>query len=89
MSNLESDYLEDDSVSAVSEQVGRGSGNEKSSRGKGGLESASNKRMRLANINPWTLRYNDEALESKVIFFFVLESHYFFFVQWLTIHLLN
>ncbi|XP_011505065.1 PREDICTED: adenylate cyclase type 8 [Ceratosolen solmsi marchali] len=65
VTNLESDYLEDDAVSTKSEQVTRGSGNEKSSKGLGGIESASNKRMRLANINPWTLRYNDESLESK------------------------
>ncbi|XP_032455666.1 adenylyl cyclase 78C [Nasonia vitripennis] len=63
VSNLESDYLEDDAGSAKSEQVTRGSGNEKTT--KGGIESVSNKRMRLANINPWTLRYNDESLESK------------------------
>lgn len=31
-----------------------------------GIEFASNKRMRSANINTWTLRYNDESLESKV-----------------------
>ncbi|XP_014216036.1 adenylate cyclase type 8-like isoform X2 [Copidosoma floridanum] len=66
VTNLESDYLEDDSVSAKSEQMTRSSANEKANRsGVGGIEFASNKRMRLANINPWTLRYNDEALESK------------------------
>ncbi|KAJ8684167.1 hypothetical protein QAD02_019959, partial [Eretmocerus hayati] len=63
MSNLETEYLEDDATSTKSEPVTRGSANEK--RTKSGLEVASNKRMRLANINPWTLRYNDEALESK------------------------
>ena len=66
MSNLESDYLEDDAGSAKSEQVTRGSATDKSTKSTGGIESVSNKRMRLANINPWTLRYNDESLESKV-----------------------
>lgn len=68
MTNLESEYLEDDAVSAKSEQIApRGASIEKPTRsGTGGVESASNKRMRLANINPWTLRYNDESLESKV-----------------------
>ncbi|XP_058793697.1 adenylyl cyclase 78C-like [Phymastichus coffea] len=65
VSNLESDYLETDSVSAKSEQVTRGSEKEKSIKMANGMEMVSNKRMRLANINPWTLRYNDEALESK------------------------
>ncbi|XP_012527776.2 adenylyl cyclase 78C isoform X2 [Monomorium pharaonis] len=32
---------------------------------KNAIETASNKRMRSANINTWTLRYNDESLESK------------------------
>ncbi|XP_014225754.1 adenylate cyclase type 8-like isoform X1 [Trichogramma pretiosum] len=47
-----------------------GSANEKTSKAmggglSGGIETISNKRMRIANINPWTLRYNDETLESK------------------------
>lgn len=66
VSNLESDYLETDSVSAKSDQGTRGSEKDKSLRMANGMEMVSNKRMRLANINAWTLRYNDEALESKV-----------------------
>lgn len=74
MSNLESEYLEDDAVSMKSEQVApRGASIEKATKSATmGVESASNKRMRLANINPWTLRYNDESLESKVIKVFTL-----------------
>ena len=66
-SNLDTEYLEDDAVSSKSEPINRGSGKENTSKGMGGIESISNKRMKLANINPWTLRYNDDGLESKVI----------------------
>lgn len=54
MSNLETEYLEDDEDEE---------GGEKRT---GGFETPSNKRMRLANINAWTLRYNDDSLEAKV-----------------------
>ncbi|XP_015114264.1 adenylyl cyclase 78C isoform X1 [Diachasma alloeum] len=54
MSNLETEYLEDD-------EDEEGGGEKRP----GGYETASNRRMRLANINPWTLRYNDDSLESK------------------------
>ncbi|XP_076639098.1 adenylyl cyclase 78C isoform X5 [Colletes latitarsis] len=58
VSNLESEYLEEENGSAKS--------NKAAPPGlRAGLETASNKRMRLANINAWTLRYNDESLESK------------------------
>ncbi|XP_076282282.1 adenylyl cyclase 78C isoform X3 [Lasioglossum baleicum] len=60
VSNLESEYLE--------EENGTGKGKTASPADKlraAGLETASNKRMRSANINAWTLRYNDESLESK------------------------
>lgn len=68
LTNLESEYLEDDDVSIRSEKVTGGSTSDKQS--KGGLESVSNKRMRLANINAWTLCYNDDLLEKKVSTFF-------------------
>lgn len=55
MSNLEAE-LDDDE-----DEEGGGPGEKRT----GGFETASNKRMRLANINPWTLRYNDDSLESK------------------------
>ncbi|XP_033339591.2 adenylyl cyclase 78C isoform X1 [Megalopta genalis] len=58
VSNLESEYLEEEngskSKTAQAEKLKAA-----------GLETASNKRMRSANINAWTLRYNDESLESK------------------------
>ncbi|XP_017881980.1 adenylate cyclase type 8 isoform X3 [Ceratina calcarata] len=54
VSNLEADYLEEENGTSKSAKSPTA-----------GLESASNKRMRLANINTWTLRYNDESLESK------------------------
>lgn len=64
MSNLESEYLEEED--SVKTKIARTpSGDEKLTRSSQ-LESASNKRMRSANINAWTLRYNDESLESKV-----------------------
>ncbi|KAK0083227.1 hypothetical protein PV325_009156 [Microctonus aethiopoides] len=53
VSNLETEYLEDDEDEE---------GGEKRT---GGFETPSNKRMRLANINAWTLRYNDDSLEAK------------------------
>ncbi|XP_029674751.1 adenylyl cyclase 78C isoform X1 [Formica exsecta] len=62
VSNLESEYLEEEngqpakpSNKATSTTVEK----------KNAIETASNKRMRLANINAWTLRYNDESMESK------------------------
>lgn len=61
MSNLESEYLEEENGTAKTKASSPTSGEKK-----GALETASNKRMRLANINAWTLRYNDESLESKV-----------------------
>lgn len=54
ISNLESEYLEDENGVA------------KSTKAATEKETASNKRMRSANINAWTLRYNDESLETKV-----------------------
>ncbi|XP_029040483.1 adenylyl cyclase 78C-like isoform X1 [Osmia bicornis bicornis] len=57
VSNLESEYLEEENGSAKTNKANA----EKAA----GLETASNKRMRLANINAWTLRYNDESLELK------------------------
>ncbi|XP_076228761.1 adenylyl cyclase 78C isoform X2 [Nomia melanderi] len=60
VSNLESEYLEEENGS------GKGKGMSPADKLKAaGLETASNKRMRSANINAWTLRYNDESLESK------------------------
>ncbi|XP_044001211.1 adenylyl cyclase 78C isoform X1 [Aphidius gifuensis] len=56
MSNLEAELEDDD------DEEGGGQGEKRSG---GGFETASNKRMRLANINPWTLKYNDDNLESK------------------------
>ncbi|KOX78138.1 Adenylate cyclase type 8 [Melipona quadrifasciata] len=63
VSNLESEYLEEENGSAKSNKVASAASAEKLKAA--GLETASNKRMRLANINAWTLRYNDESLESK------------------------
>ncbi|EFN82018.1 Adenylate cyclase type 8 [Harpegnathos saltator] len=60
MSNLESEYLEEENGTAKSKSTSPTPGEKKA-----GLETASNKRMRSANINAWTLRYNDESLESK------------------------
>lgn len=63
MSNLESEYLEEENGTAKTNKAATPTtGVEK----KGAIETASNKRMRSANINTWTLRYNDESLESKV-----------------------
>ncbi|XP_043287752.1 adenylyl cyclase 78C isoform X2 [Venturia canescens] len=53
VSNLESDYYEEDN------------GSSKGTKTPLTGETVSNKRMRLANINRWSLRYNDESLESK------------------------
>lgn len=61
---MESEYLEEENGSAKSNKVASATSAEKLKAA--GLETASNKRMRLANINAWTLRYNDESLESKV-----------------------
>lgn len=58
VTNLEAEYLED-------EEDEQGTMGDKKSAAGGGFETASNKRMRLANINAWTLRYNDESLETK------------------------
>ncbi|XP_076661440.1 adenylyl cyclase 78C isoform X3 [Halictus rubicundus] len=60
VSNLESEYLEEENGSG---KVKIASPADKLRAA--GLETASNKRMRSANINAWTLRYNDESLESK------------------------
>ncbi|CAG5101638.1 Similar to Ac78C: Adenylyl cyclase 78C (Drosophila melanogaster) [Cotesia congregata] len=60
MSNLEAEYLEDEE-----DESGVAGGEKKPGGAAGGFETASNKRMRLANINAWTLRYNDESLETK------------------------
>ncbi|XP_012252308.2 adenylyl cyclase 78C [Athalia rosae] len=67
MSNLESEYLEED-ASALSKprKPQCGSTLEKSGAiADHAIETASNKRMRSANINTWTLKYNDETLEIK------------------------
>ncbi|XP_051162832.1 adenylyl cyclase 78C-like isoform X2 [Leptopilina boulardi] len=64
VSNLESDYLEDDNENAKMVKSASTDGSQKGTRTIG-IEFASNKRMRSANINTWTLRYNDESLESK------------------------
>ncbi|XP_006612502.1 adenylyl cyclase 78C-like isoform X2 [Apis dorsata] len=63
VSNLESEYLEEENGSAKSNKAVSAASVEKLKTA--GLETASNKRMRSANINAWTLRYNDESLESK------------------------
>ncbi|XP_071569284.1 adenylyl cyclase 78C isoform X3 [Temnothorax nylanderi] len=63
VSNLESEYLEEENGQPAkpSTKATSTAAVEK----KGAIETASNKRMRSANINTWTLRYNDESLESK------------------------
>ncbi|KYM77559.1 Adenylate cyclase type 8 [Atta colombica] len=63
VSNLESEYLEEENGQPAkpSNKAASTTAVEK----KGAIETASNKRMRSANINTWTLRYNDESLESK------------------------
>lgn len=61
---MESEYLEEENGSAKSNKAVSAASVEKLKTA--GLETASNKRMRSANINAWTLRYNDESLESKV-----------------------
>ncbi|XP_012222680.1 adenylyl cyclase 78C isoform X3 [Linepithema humile] len=63
VSNLESEYLEEENgqPGKPSNKAAATTAVEK----KGAIETASNKRMRSANINAWTLRYNDESLESK------------------------
>ncbi|XP_076247270.1 adenylyl cyclase 78C isoform X3 [Calliopsis andreniformis] len=60
VSNLESEYLEEENGSGNKNKAAAAA-----SAKAAGLETASNKRMRSANINAWTLRYNDESLESK------------------------
>lgn len=65
VSNLESEYLEDENGPAKSVKDASTDGSQKCPK-TAGIEFASNKRMRSANINTWTLRYNDESLESKV-----------------------
>lgn len=63
MSNLESEYLEEENGQpAKPSNKAPTTAVEK----KGAIETASNKRMRSANINTWTLHYKDESLESKV-----------------------
>lgn len=64
VSNLESEYLEDEHDNAKMVKSASTDGSQKGTRTIG-IEFASNKRMRTANINTWTLRYNDESLESK------------------------
>ncbi|XP_033209357.1 adenylyl cyclase 78C-like isoform X2 [Belonocnema kinseyi] len=64
VSNLESEYLEDENGPAKSVKDASTDGSQKCPKA-AGIEFASNKRMRSANINTWTLRYNDESLESK------------------------
>ncbi|XP_020287381.1 adenylate cyclase type 8-like isoform X2 [Pseudomyrmex gracilis] len=63
VSNLESEYLEEENGQPVkpSNKTAATTPSEK----KNAIETASNKRMRSANINAWTLRFNDESLESK------------------------
>ncbi|KAL0108974.1 hypothetical protein PUN28_014223 [Cardiocondyla obscurior] len=63
VSNLESEYLEEENGQPAkpSHKATSPTASEK----KNAIETASNKRMRSANINAWTLRYNDESLESK------------------------
>ncbi|XP_017790028.1 PREDICTED: adenylate cyclase type 8 [Habropoda laboriosa] len=61
VSNLESEYLEEENGSGKKAASPTSAEKLKAA----GLETASNKRMRSANINAWTLRYNDESLESK------------------------
>lgn len=63
VSNLESEYLEEENGSAKNNKAAATHAEKLKT---AGLETASNKRMRSANINAWTLRYNDESLESKV-----------------------
>lgn len=63
MSNLESEYLEEENGQPAKPSNKTASTTVEK---KNAIETASNKRMRLANINPWTLRYNDESMESKV-----------------------
>lgn len=72
VSNLESEYLEEENGQPVkpSSKTTATTPNEK----KSAIETASNKRMRSANINAWTLRFNDESLESKVKIYFAFIS---------------
>lgn len=64
VSNLESEYLEEENGTAKNAKSASQVTAERLKAA--GLETASNKRMRSANINAWTLRYNDESFESKV-----------------------
>ncbi|XP_046621280.1 adenylyl cyclase 78C-like isoform X2 [Neodiprion virginianus] len=64
ISNLESEYLEDDGSVSKTRKAACGTTAEKSTTDLA-IETASNKRMRSANVNTWTLRYNDESLELK------------------------
>jgi len=64
VSNLESEYLEEENGQPA--KPNNKATSTTSGEKKGAIETASNKRMRSANINAWTLRYNDESLESKV-----------------------
>ncbi|KAG7205808.1 hypothetical protein KM043_007753 [Ampulex compressa] len=64
VSNLESEYLEEENGTAKNNKTVSPATTERLTRS-AGIETASNKRMRSANINAWTLRYNDESLESK------------------------
>lgn len=63
VSNLESEYLEEENGQPAKPSHKAASA---TSEKKNVIDNASNKRMRSANINTWTLRYNDESLESKV-----------------------
>ncbi|XP_015596433.1 adenylate cyclase type 8 isoform X2 [Cephus cinctus] len=65
MSNLESEYLEEENGTSKNSKTPCSAASEKLAKASDALESASNKRMRSANINAWTLRYNDESLESQ------------------------
>ncbi|XP_024871379.1 adenylate cyclase type 8-like [Temnothorax curvispinosus] len=63
VSNLESEYLEEENGQPA-KPITKATSTTAVEK-KGAIETASNKRMRSANINTWTLRYNDESLESK------------------------
>lgn len=64
---MESEYLEEENGQpATTKPSNKAAATIAEREKKGAIETASNKRMRSANINTWTLRYNDESLESKV-----------------------
>ena len=66
VSNLESEYLEAETGNVKNIRATSIECNQKGPKTIG-MESASNKRMRSANINTWTLRFNEQSLETKVI----------------------